>query len=678
MSEEKKEVNLFKEFEPVSVEEWESVLQRDLKGESYKEKLKWESLEGIQALPFYRKEDLETVQHFQKNLLPDTPAGWHFCETIFASGPEEANRQAIRAVESGAGAIRVKMEISADVSELGSDLTGTAIQSTNDLKKVLKGIDLKKTALFFDAGVMSPALIAMLNCCAEEDENYSYLALSDNAEEEEDVDAENSAPAHRVSQDPFRYYLMHGRSPADNETVNALIRNSSDLPGFLALSADGTLAYNSGATLVQSLGIAMAAGSEYLARVPENMREKTAQKIWVRLPVGSLYFPEIAKFRAARLLWDRVLDGYEIKNRKPLFIQAESAGWNKSAADPHNNILRATTEAMSAIIGGADSILAEPFDAAFNQPDKFSTRIARNVSHILEHEAHLGKTANPSDGSWYIEKLTDHIAEKAWKFFQMIEKQGGLVKAIESRMIQSEVEQSAAAKSEALAKRKLIMTGVNSYPNSDEKLPENLNKSRKTVSLNHTGQNYSLTGNGMIGRMEKALKEGALLGDLASAILKPQKQLYPALLPHRAAEPFEQIRLKSQNISNKRNREITAHLVPVGNKKWRKARADFSQNFLECAGFNVHGSKGWDTAEEAVNAIREIETDIIVFCGADDEYPGWIKTVNEKGANNKPVTLLAGRPGKNETEFRNAGIDHFIYNGVNIIEVIKSIQAKFE
>ena len=680
MPDDKKENDLFEEFQPVSLEEWEKVLERDLKEENYKEKLRWDSLEGVEALPFYRKEDLESVDLYRNNLLPDTPSKWHFCETIFATDPEEANRCAKLAVENGAGAIRFEMDVSADVSALGSDLTGTAIQSIDDLKTLLNGIDIKKTAIFFDAGIISPALIAMLNCCAEEDEDYSYMQLSKESKDDDDDnedEEDNGSPIHRVSQDPFRYYMLHGRSPADDEMVNALIRNSAGAPGFLALSADGTLAYNSGATLVQSLGIALAAGSEFLARVPENERNKTAAKIWMRLPVGSLYFPEIAKFRAARLLWQRVLDGYEIEKRKPLFIQAESVRWNKSAADPHNNILRATTEAMAAIIGGADSIMAEPFDAVYKQPDDFSARIARNISHILENESHLDKTANPADGSWYIEKLTDQIAEKAWEFFRMIEKQGGLVKAIESRMIQTEIERSAAAKKEALATRKLILAGVNNYPNSEEKLPEPLKRSRKTVSLNQTLVQHSFSGNGMIPEMENAIKKGALLGDLVSGILKPQKQLYSALAPYRAAEPFEQLRLDTHKLAGKRGRDISAQLVPVGNKKWRKARAEFSKNFLECGGFVVNSSGGWDKAEDALKELEENQPDMIVLCGADEEYPDWIKPVIDRLTLKSKITILAGRPGGNEEKFRNVGIDHFIYKGVNMIDVLKEIQSDF-
>lgn len=677
MSEPSKEKNLFKEFSPVSLQEWEKVLERDLKGDNYKEKLKWESLEGIEAIPFYRDEDLKEVSHYQKNLLPDTPSKWHFCETIFATDPAEANRKAKVAVENGAGAIRFQTEVSADVSELGSDLTGTAVQSISDLKTLLNGIDLTKTALFFDAGVISPALIAMLNCCAEDDENYSYLLLSKESADEEEDEEESSSPKHRVSQDPFRYYMLHGRAPADDETVNSLIRNSAGVKGFLTLSADGTLAYNSGATLVQSLGIALAAASEFLARAPENEREKAAEKIWMRLPAGSLYFPEIAKFRAARLLWERILDGYEIENRKPLFIQAETATWNKSAADPHNNILRATTESMAAILGGADSIMFDPFDAHFSQPDDFSSRIARNIGHILENEAYFGKVVNPADGSYYIEKLTDQIAKKAWEFFRMIEKQGGLVKAIESRMIQTEIQQSAAIKNEALAKRKTVMTGVNNYPNSDEELPERLNRSRKTISLEHTDQEYSVSTEGMIREMESALKNGALLGDLVSGILKPQKQLYPVLLPYRAAEPFEQLRLKTKQLEKKRGSEITAKLVPVGNKKWRKARAEFSQNFLECGGFTVNNSAGWDRVDEALKELESNQPDIMVFCGADDEYTEWIKKFTEK-ADNKMIIVLAGRPGNNDEQLRKAGIDHFIYSGVNMLEVLQEIQAELE
>lgn len=657
MPDDKKDTaDLFNEFSPTSYKEWEETLRRDLKGADYKEKLKWESLEGIEVLPFYRKDDLEEIAHIQKSVLAQTPGEWVLSENINASSPEEANSEAKNAVSKGAGSLRFTTRATPNQGALNGNMIGTQIHSLNDLKVLLNGIDHKKTELIFDSGIHSIGITGLLKALFQNSEPASISLLFD----------------------PFTYLAEHGRLPIPEEDLNRVINHSSKNSAFTSFTANGAFYHNCGATIIQELGIALAIGSEYLARVDEKNRTDAASRFWMQLSAGSLYFPEIAKFRAARLLWNRVLDGYEIEHREPLVIHAVTSEWNKSVADPHTNMLRATTEVMAAAIGGATRITVHPYNATFDQPTDLSQRVARNVSHILDEEAHLSKVQNPGDGSYYIEKLTDQIARKAWEFFQLIERQGGMIKALQARTIQGEVNRSAKTKDEALATRKMILTGVNNYPNSDEPLPDQLFKSTPTDSIRESDndQEFEIDPDHLFETLSAAFQKGACVGDLISHYLNPQKQLYPALKAYRAAEPFEQIRLNTQKFAQERGSDVRVQLIPIGDKKWRKARASFSQNFLDCAGFKTENPIGWNSIEEAASELKGTHSDIYVLCSSDKEYPELVSDFCRHFGTGEAVTILAGNPKEHRENYESEGVQFFIFSGCNMIELLTEIQNR--
>ncbi|REL24797.1 hypothetical protein DYD21_16685 [Rhodohalobacter sp. SW132] len=648
-----KEENLFAEFEPTSTEKWEEVLTKDLKGADYKEKLKWQSIEGIEALPFYRKEDLEKLPHLKNGVEIKTPAKWQFCEVIDKPDPAEANRLAKKAINSGADSLWFTITISPDEGVLGGDIAGTHLQNLEDLKILLDDIDLEKTDVVFDSGAGSVGILGLMKAFMQH--------------------SEGTSPQFSFLFDPFTYMAYHGRLPVEESRLNSIIGQMADESGFKTLAADGAFYHNCGATIIQELGIVLSIGSEFLARIPENKREQAAKQFWMHLSAGSLYFPEIAKFRAVRLLWNRVLDGYEIENREPLMIHASTSKWNKAIADPHNNMLRATTEATAAAVGGAKRITVHPYNTHFEQTDDFSHRIARNVSHILDEEVHLSAVENPSDGSYYIEVLTDEIAKKAWKFFQLIEKQGGYQKAVEAKIIQGEVGRSRKSKEEALATRKLVLTGVNNYADTEQDLPDELFRSTPVDSLHQSLKNPEINSERLVESLSSAYSEGATIGDVVDSFLNPQKQLYPALKPYRAAVPFEELRLRTQKIRKERGREITVRLIPIGNKKIRKARASFSQNYLECAGFRVKSHTGFDSVDEAAGELNPNSSDMFVLCSSDDEYSELVPDFCA-AFGGEATLILAGYPKDNVDQFRETGIDFFIYSGSNMLNTLKEIQ----
>jgi len=646
---------LFTEFEPASTEKWEDVLTRDLKGADYKKKLAWNSIEGIDVLPFYRKEDLENLPHLAEGIDINTPSKWQFCEPIDKADPAEANAAAKQALENGSDALWFRIRFDPDEGMLGGDVSGIRVQDLDDMKTLLDGIDLKTTQVVFDSGVGSPGVLALIQAMMDESddiaESFSFLF------------------------DPFTYIAGHGRLSLPENQLNSVINQMVDSPMSDTLAADGAFYHNCGATIIQELGIALSIASEYLANVSEDKREQAAKKIWMHLSAGSLYFPEIAKFRAARLLWTRVLDGYNLDSDIPLTVHTSTSMWNKSIADPHNNMLRATTEATSAAVGGANRITIHPYNTTFEASDTFSRRIARNVSHILDEESHLTAVDNPGDGSYYVEMLTDEIAKKAWEFFQLIEKQGGFQKAVEADIIQVEVGKSRKAKEEALNTRELVLTGVNNYPDADQELPDNLFQSTPVDSLPQTDSEPEIDKDHLIDSLTAAFKNGASVGDVISSFLIPQKQLNTALKTYRAAKPFEELRLRTQSLAKSRGKNLSAHLIPIGNKRMRKARATFSQNYLGCAGLQVKNHLGFESVEEAAKDISTDDADIFVLCSSDEEYPDLVADFCKKFGNDS-VLILAGYPKDHLESFKEAGIDLFIYSGSNILETLSEVQDK--
>ncbi|MDZ7758479.1 methylmalonyl-CoA mutase family protein [Rhodohalobacter sp.] len=645
-----KETNLFSEFEPVSRQQWEEQIKKDLKGADYKQKLKWDTLEGLTPQPFYRSDDLEDLELYHlDSVRTNIKSAWKRCELISESDPVKANAELKESIKGGADAFQIKCDISYSDGALSGNMIGTQIQSQKNFNDLVSDIDFSDYKVLFNSGMNTPAIFAMVQNSDTEIQDASFFF------------------------DPFTYTAKHGREPVPSGELNSLIRQLASKNDFNTLCADGLFYHTSGASIVQELGISLAIASEYLASSNKDYLNQTARSILFRLSAGPLYFPEIAKFRAARILWANLLDAYGIDDSLPLNIHTETTPQNQTLADPHNNTLRATTEAMSAVIGGVDSLMIQPYDSQFKSSSSFSSRIARNIQHIIAEEAHFGKVDDPAAGSYYIEQLTEEISQKSWEFFQLIEKQGGFLDALKNRIIQTEIETFRNKKLEAYATGKRTLVGTNNYPNSDEKLPDPVITTDYTDSLKTTDHSASIDSTKLIDSLSENLKNGQLIGDLFKSYLEPQKVLYTSLEPFRAAEIFESIRHRTQEYAESAKTEPSVQLVPVGNMKWRKLRATFASNMLGCAGFAIDSPIGFDSVEIASEKLDSDSSDIYVLCGADDEYPEFIKPFCD-AFRKKGILVLAGNPKDKEAEFRKFGIDHFIYSGMNIPEILSEIQ----
>lgn len=638
--------NLFSEFPPVSRKEWEERIHSDLKGADYKKALTWKTVEGFDILPFYRSDNLKRA-HSEPMPLP---ARWRYCEPIPEQNPQKANHAIKEAVNGGADSVSVHCRATPHSGALGGDIAGTQIQSQKDLSVLFEDISLSELHLFFDSGMTSPALMAMLQNHLSESCDASFLF------------------------DPFTYVAQHGRMPLPDEELNNIIQHLSQQP-YLTLAADALCFQQAGATLVQEVGIALSIGSEFLSRCKKEDREKAAQSLFVRLSAGSLYFPEIAKIRALRLLWSQMLAAYGIEDSAPLWVHSETTQTDKTITDAHTNMLRTTTAAMSAVLGGANNLVIHPYDSGYQKPSAFSRRIARNVHHILNEEAGMGRVSDPSAGSYYLENLTDIIAEKSWGFFQLIEKQGGFLEALRNRVIHSEINSSRKEKEKMYAERRRVLVGTNQFPNPEEGLPDTPYQADSVTSLSLSGETYNSDKNNIIPSLKAVFMKGATVGDIIPAILSPQKVLYPVIEPYHAGRVFEQIRLKTKKISHQKSYIPVVVLVPVGDAKMRKARASFAQNALGCAGFKIIQPLGYTTVKEAKTDLKETEADIYVLCSSDAEYETLAPSFCETFSGSTNLLILAGDPEKHK-QFRKNGIDYFIHSGMDLPEFLYKLQQQ--
>ena len=424
-------------------------------------------------------------------------------------------------------------------------------------------------------------------------------------------------------------------------TAKELIEILTPYPSFRCIAVNSLQLNNAGAYIYQELGYALAWGNQYLACMTEAgvPVDTAAQKIKFNFGISSNYFMEIAKFRAARLLWAQIVNEY-----KPsclcacqMIAHAETSHFNLTLFDAHVNLLRTQTEAMSAALAGVDSMTVTPFDQAYESPNEFSERIARNQQLLLKEEAHLNRIVDPAAGSYYIENLTVSIAKQAWELFLQVEEEGGMTAAVKAGRIQEAVNGSNKARHEAVSKRKEILLGTNQYPNFTELAGE---KSPLTSACCCGNEN------------EESDTE------------------FAALNTDRAASEFEALRLQTEH-SGKRPK---AFMLTIGNLAMRQARAQFSCNFLACAGYEVIDNLGFPSVEEGVKAAINAQADIIVLCSSDDEYAEYAIPAFQE-VNGRALFIVAGAPACMD-DLKAAGIENFIHVRCNVLETLREYNKK--
>ena len=602
---------LFAEFPPVSTEQWEAVITTDLKGADYERKLVWKTGEGFDVRPYYRAENLAQVEYlgaeagefpFVRGVSKDNT--WRVHQTISVECAKAANEEALKLLNSG-------------VDSLGFCFCNTCACEV-DVDALLKDIVPSAVELTFCGGD-AQALAALAK---------KVLAKY--------ADVEKDALRLNFCIDPIVKGLStKGEHNAnDFDTIAELIKATAEYKRVKVVNVSGATFSNAGSTIVEELGFTLSAAHEYLVKLMERglSIDEVARKIRFTFAVTSNYFLEMAKFRAARMLWANIVKAYNPAKdcSMKMVAHAVTSTWNQTVYDPYVNMLRGTTEAMSAAIAGVHSLEVLPFDYCFEAPTEFSKRIARNAQLLLKHESHFDQVVDPAGGAYYIESLTSSIAKEAWALFCTLEQKGGYVAAFNEGFVVERVKASAAAKDKAIATRRLILLGANQYPNFTE------------------------------------------VADAAICECKVKREVKAEniLVPYRGAMAFEEMRMSV----DRSGKTPKAFMLTCGTLGMARARAQFSCNFFACAGIRVEDNTFFKSVEEGVEAALASKAEIVVVCASDDDYATVAPRVKEL-LGDKAILVVAGAPACTP-ELEAQGITNFINVKSNVLETLKDYLKK--
>ena len=609
---------LFSDFPGVSTEAWMEKITADLKGADFEKKLVWKTNEGFKVKPFYRQEDLEGLKTteglpgqfpYVRGTKKDDNT-WYVRQEIKVECAKEANAKALDILNKGVDSLGFSLK--------KKDLCPEYIET------LLEGICAECVELNFSTCQGATVLLANLLVEYFTKKGYDLANLKGS-----------------VNYDPMGKMLSKGKDVSNYiATAKELVSVMAALPKYRCISVNAIELNNAGSYIAQELGYALAWGNEYLNALIEAgvSVDDAAKKIKFNFGISSNYFLEIAKFRAARMLWANIVKEYApaCDCSCKMLAHAETSTFNLTLFDAHVNMLRTQTEAMSAALAGVNSITVSPFDKAYQTPDDFSERIARNQQLLLKEECHFDKVVDPSAGSYFIENLTVSIAQQAWNLFLQVEEEGGMMEAIKAGKVQEAVNASNKARHEAVAKRREILLGTNQYPNFTE----------------------MANGKAPLGC------QCCCGGDHECE--KP----IATLSKDRAANEFEALRLQTENSG----RRPKAFMLTIGNLAMRQARAQFSCNFLACAGYEVIDNLGFATVEEGVEAAMKANADIVVLCSSDDEYAEHAVPAFQ-ALNGRAMFIVAGAPACME-DLKAAGIENFIHVRCNVLETLKEYNAK--
>lgn len=639
-----KEDKLFTDFPPSKTSEWEEKINIDLKGGDYAKKLIWKTQEGFDVKPYYRAEDIENIENTK--LAPgDFPYTRGFCDCgnnwlirqdIEDENPETANKLAVEALAKGA------QEVTLNVSE---------IESIEDLSVLLKNIDLEKYPIHFSGHFENLELLKMF---------VKYI--KNNKVNPEKVRGSIDFDLHA---DMLIFGDFVESESADlKEFLDIFKFGSENLPNFKLININGFMLNSSGATISQELGYSIANGVSYIQILLDKgfKIDDILSRMMFSFSVGSNYFMEIAKFRAIRQLWAIITKEYKPEKETSChaYCHATTSIWNKTLYDSNVNMLRTTTEAMSAIIGGCQSLSILPYDIIYKDADSFSLRIARNQQIILKEESYLDKVADPAGGSYYIETLTQLVANEAWKIFLDIENNGGISKAIQKNIIQDAIEASAAKRKTEVEQRKITLLGTNQFPNLNEEMLSKVEPDEEDI-INEL----------------LSLDEDEFVDDIEDDEEDYEKK-FKSIEFFGASDGFDELRLDTEKYIAETKKTPTVFLFNTGNIAMQKARAIFTSNFFGCAGYKVIDNNGFTDLDEGVKEALKSKAEIITLCSSDDEYPEIVAHVvpKIKEKNPKAIIVVAGYPQEHVESMKQQGVDEFIHVRVNTLKTLSEFHKR--
>jgi methylmalonyl-CoA mutase len=605
---------LFEAFPTVSDEEWKDKIISDLKGADFDRKLVWKTSEGFNVQPYYRAENLGKLPHME--ILPGNfpfvrgnnikNNSWLVRQDIKVKDIREANKKSLKVRLLG-------------VDSLGFKLADDIVPNAENIEILCENIRADIMELNFQTSFPLETI-----------KSLDYLAKKYNR----DLDKVSGS----IEYDPIGFYSRNGKFKTSEEDDFSLIKEMHNAAGHLAniqyLVVDATIFNNSAAGIVNELAFALSTASEYLTYLTnEGLNiDDIAPRIRFHFSVGSDYFMEIAKFRAAKYLWSKIVNSYGLSDASNAIMQIHCSNslWNKTVYDPYVNMLRTTTESMSAVLGGVNSLSVLPFNAAYENETEFSDRIARNQQLVLKGESYLDRVADISAGSYYIEELTDKLIHNAWEQFLKIDDEGGYVSAFKKGIIQDIITNEASTRNFEIATRRKSLLGTNQYPNISEHLAAD------------------------IVLQKKECKDGEGVEPL---------KIY------RGAEKLEELRYNTDKYS-KNNKRPVAWMFSYGNLAMRKARSQFAGNFFGCAGYEIVDNAGFGSIEEGINEALLQKPEIVVICSSDNEYAEIVEQIFSV-LKEKAVVVLAGYPKDLIDRFNEIGLTNLIHIKSNLLEELK-------
>ncbi len=620
-------LTLASEFPTPSRADWLAAVDRALRGADFERALVSTTLDGIRIDPLYTADDVAAegdqagLPGFAPLLRGGSPwprpqGRWDIRTSVVHPDPAAANAAALTDLANGATSLDIMIDA-------GGSLTGVSCRSRADLERALAGVllDLAPVSLRAGAhgGVVARWLVGLL------------------------ADQQVTGATGCLGIDPVSALAADGLLP---QGMDAALAEGAELavaaPGPRAFRASGTSAFDAGASEAQEIAFVLGAATAYLRAMADAglSAEQAAGQIVLEVAADVDVFATIAKLRALRHCWATVLEasGVPVAGVGAAQVEAVAGGRWLTEVDPWVNLLRGTAAALGAVVGGADAVVVAPFDSAEGLAGDLGRRLARNTQLLLQEESHVGQVLDPAGGSYYVEALSAAIAEAAWALFQQVEGRGGIVAALTSGWLAEQVAAVAADRDRGIATRRRPITGVSEFP--------------------------------LLGEARPTPPDWPPVDERPPVPLDGAPTTAPRLVARRLAEPFEALRAAAEAVAS----QPAVFLASIGTPAAYTARATFAANAFATAGIRSVGDRGFADAAEAAAAYRASGAPVAVICGTDAAYADLAVPFAAalKGAGAERV-YLAGRPGERSDELAAAGVDEFLFVGVDVLDTMSRL-----
>lgn len=698
----------FDEFKKPTYEQWQAEVEKALKGGDFHKKMFTKTYEGITLQPIYTpalhgEKIPKGVYPGAGEFLRGTKASgyikdsWGVSQYVDESFPKDANHASLYEIVKGGTIHNIRLDEATrhdqDV-QVGAavGIGGTSLSTMDDCSQLIERFNLKENPLYIETGASAAILLGM-------------LAATVKGSKKQTSDLKGL-----VGADPIGVWAKDGTlhmslDTAFDEMAHTVVWAKEQAPELKTVLVSGDVYANGGANDVQEVAYALATAVCYVRQLAQrNIDIHTiAKSMMFTFSLGANFFMEIAKLRALRVLWARIMEAFGAEEAdRAVHVHGRTSAFTKTVYDPYVNLLRNTTQAFSGVVGGLNSLEVSPFDQPIRKADDFSRRIARNIQVMLQTEFELRQPVDPVGGSWYVETLAAELCEKIWAEFQTIEDKGGIVAALKEGYPQAQVKAVLDERFKNLAFRRDVAVGNNMYANMTEELldpkPENQETLRQkrvaqieeylasaepdaVVKAQATLEAGTTEPGALIGLIElgalqkltiRQIRKALDAGDIASETIE-------SIAAHRWTEQFEALRMRTENYKQRTKDNVKVFLANMGPIPQHKPRADFSTGFFEVGAFEVIKNDGHETTADAAKAARESGADVVVICSTDDTYPELVPPLAKELKETMPnvTVILAGAPPKDlEPVYREAGVDDFISVRANCYEILNKLQDK--